>query len=122
MSDTRDEDKIIVITMRCIDSVAHFADIDRVECGICGEMTWLSANWRGRKIDKIVCKHCFEEGKYKDDDDDEDDSFNTTDVCLNDAIKLLRERYDVKGTDEEIRKRLIETMEEEIGQKINIVK
>jgi len=118
MNDSKSEDEIIVVTMRCIDSVAHFKDIDKVECGICGEMTWLSANWRGRKIDRIICKHCYDEGKYKDDDN----TTNVTEACINDAVKLVREYYNIQGTDEEIRKRMIEVMERKTGEKINIVK
>ena len=41
-----DDEKILVVTMRCIDIAASCSDIDKIKCGECGEMTWLSIYWR----------------------------------------------------------------------------
>lgn len=112
------EDEIIVITARCIDNVAHFDDIDKTQCEICGEMTWLSSSWRGRKIDKIICSHCFKNGKYQ----DEDSSTNITEACLNDAAKFMKKRYKLKNTDKEIKEKMIKVVEKNLGEKINVIK
>lgn len=115
---SKDEDQIIVVAARCIDVVAYSDDIDKGQCEECKEMVWLSANWRGKKIDKIICDHCFKMENYEDDDT----STNITEACLNDALKLARERFMMIGTDEDIKRRIIKIMEERIGKKINIIK
>lgn len=112
------KDEIIVITMRCIDMAASCDDIDKMQCAECGEMTWLSASWRGKKIDKIICKSCFEKEKYL----DGDYSANVTEECLDDAIKFVREHYGVAKTDKEIRERMVKIVERKLGKKINIIK
>lgn len=118
MNDNKDEDEIVVVTIRCIDSVAHFDDIDKAKCGICGEMTWLSANWRGRKIDNIICKNCFDDGEYI----DEDSTTNITESCINDAVKFIKERYGMTEKNKDIRKKMIAIVEEKLGKKINVIK
>lgn len=114
----KDKDKIIVITARCMDMTAYYDDMDKMPCSECGEMTWLSSSWRGRKIDKIVCGHCFEGEKYK----KGDYSANVTEECLNNAIKTIKEHYGRKETDKELKKQAIEILERQIGKKINIIK
>ena len=110
--------KIIVVTARCIDMAASCEDIDRVPCTECGEITWLSSSWRGKKIDKIVCGACFEKGKYK----NKDHSVNVTEECLNDAAKFVKENYGRSRSDKEVKKIMMDIMEKRIGRKINIEK
>lgn len=111
-----DDEKILVVTMRCIDIAASCSDIDKIKCTECGEMTWLSISWRGKKIDRTVCEKCFEkENKYK-----SDCSIYVTKNCLNDALKHLKEAENPRGTDEEIKKRMISYMERKMGVKISI--
>lgn len=112
------KDEIIVVTARCIDMTAYYDDIDKMPCSECGEMTWLSSSWRGKKIGKIVCGHCFEGEKYK----NRDYSANVTEECLNNAIKTIREHYGITKTDKELKKEAIEILEGQIGKKINIIK
>lgn len=114
----RYKDQIVVVTVRCMDMTAYYDDVDKIPCSECGEMTWLSSSWKGKKIDKIVCGHCFENGKYK----NTDYSANVTEECLNGATKRIRELYGLTETDKELRKRAIDIMEKQIGKKINIVK
>ena len=114
----KDKDNIIVVASRIIDTVAHCEIVDRGQCEECKEMVWLSVNWRGKKVDKIICDHCFKKENYEDDDF----STNITEACLNDAVKYVREHMGMRGTEEEIRKSIIKVMEERIGEKINIVK
>ena len=114
----KDKDNIIVVASRIIDTVAHSEIVDRGQCEECKEMVWLSVNWRGKKVDKIICDHCFKKENYEDDDF----STNITEACLNDAIKYVRTCMGMTGTDEEISKRIIKIMEERIGEKINIIK
>jgi hypothetical protein len=112
-----EEEEIIVVTTRCIDMAASCSDIDKIKCSECGEMTWLSSSWRGKRIDRAVCQHCFEgKDKYK----KSDYSAYVTNSCLNDALKQLKETVHPKGTDEAIKKRMIRYIEEAIGKKIAI--
>jgi hypothetical protein len=111
-----DKEEIIVITARCIDMAAFCDDSDKMPCIDCGEMTWLSSSWRGKKIDKIICEHCLV--KYS----DEDSSASVTEECLNNAIKFLRERFYTIETDQEITERTMKIMEKKFGKKINIIK
>lgn len=60
-----DKEEIIVVTKRCIDMAAHCENIDKIKCSKCGEMTWLSISWRGKKIDRAICQHCFENDEQK---------------------------------------------------------
>ncbi len=112
----KDDDEIIVVTARIIDTVAYFDDIDKRPCEKCGEMTWLSTNWRGRKIDKIICYHCFKKENNKEKD------FAVTEACIKDAVNVVKELNHMKETKKEIRKKLIKVMEEELGKKIDVIK
>lgn len=118
MSDKEETDKeeIIVVTMRCIDMAASCSDIDKIKCANCGEWTWLSVSWRGKRIDKAICEPCFEKEEYK----SRDISACITRECLDDVLKQLKEIYDLKGTDKNIKKRMIEHMEKKMGRKITI--
>lgn len=111
-----DKEEIIVITMRCIDVAASCSDIDKIKCEECGEMTWLSVSWRGKKIDRVVCKPCFEKDKYK----NSGYSACVSKRCLDDALKHLKLTENLDGTDEEIKKRMITYMEEKMGKKVTI--
>jgi hypothetical protein len=110
------KEEITVVTMRCIDMAASCSDIDKVKCSVCGEMTWLSSSWRGKKIDRAVCEPCFEDEKYI----HSDYTTYVTKSCLNDALKQLKDSYSIKGTDKDIKKRMIEHMEKKMGMKIII--
>lgn len=114
----KEKNEIVVVTARCMDISAYYDDIDKMPCSECGEMTWLTSSWRGRKIDKVICGHCFESGKFK----NIDYSANVTEECLNNAIKAIREHYGRTETDKELKKKAIEILEKQIGKKINIVK
>lgn len=112
-----DKEEIIVVTMRCIDMAASCSDIDKIKCAKCGEMTWLSSSWRGKKIDEAICEHCFEDKeKYK----NRDYSMCVTKSCLNDATKQLKESENLKGTEEDIKKRMIAYLEKKFGKKVTI--
>jgi hypothetical protein len=111
-----DKEEIIVVTMRCIDMAASCSDVDKIKCAECGEMTWLSSSWRGKKIDKAVCEHCFEKEKYK----NGDYSAYVTEACINYALEQIKEFCSQEGTDEDIKKRMIKYMEHKMGVKITI--
>lgn len=114
---SKDEDQIIVVTARCIDITAFSDDIDKGQCEECKEMVWLSPNWRGKKVDKIICDHCFKKENY----DKDDFHTNITEACLNNAMKFAKERLRMRGTDEDIKRGIIKIMEDRIGEKINII-
>ena len=112
-----EKDEIIVVTTRCIDMAASCSDIDKIKCADCGEMTWLSSSWRGKKIDRAVCDHCFEDKeRYK----NSDVSAYVTKRCLNDALKQLKDTCRLEGTDEDIKKKMVEYVEKKIGIKVTI--
>lgn len=102
----------VVVTVRCIDMANPSVDSDRVPCTDCGELTWISHNFRGQKIDKIICSKCFEKG-YQNNDNY---TACTKEQCIEDALDSLY-NCGVKVTREE----MIEVMEEKLGKKINIV-
>lgn len=109
-----EKDENVVITMRCIDMASPTSDIDKVPCSECGEITWISTSFRGKKIDKIICENCFfKSGKYK----DEDYYACVTEECLNDAFTVLESRG-IMTTKEE----MIMIVEEKIGKKLKIIK
>jgi hypothetical protein len=111
-----EKEEAIVVTVRCIDMTASCVDIDIAKCTECGEETWLSTSWREKKIDKIVCKHCFDKNYM-----DGDYSANITEECLNQVIKFVRERCSTTRPEKEIRKELIDMMQEKLGKQINII-
>lgn len=115
-SSETNKDEITVVTMRCIDMAASCSDIDKIKCSVCGETTWLSSSWRGKKIDRAICEPCFEKGKCINGD------YTTcvTKSCLNDALKQLKSSCNMKGTDADIKKRIMEYMEKKMGTKIVI--
>lgn len=103
----------VVVTMRCIDMLSPDPYVGKVPCAECGEMTWLSRNFKGQKIDKILCLKCFED-KYNGDDEY---VALAKEESIEDALKLL-ELSGIKTTREEI----IKVVENKIGKKIKIVK
>jgi len=112
------EDQVIVLTMRCIDMAPSSYDLEKRPCAECGEMTWLSGSWRGKKVDKIVCTECFYKSKeYK----NGDYTANVTEECLEDAKNWARRNLSTKKTDEEIKARMIEIMENKTGKKLKII-
>ena len=114
----KDKEEIIVVTARCTDVAASCGDIDKVPCTGCGEMTWLSNSWRGKKIDKIICVHCFKNSeKYK----GSDCSANVTERCISDAVEWAKKNHCPERTRKEIREEMIRIMEEKMGRKIKIV-
>lgn len=109
-----EKDENVVITMRCIDMSSPTSDIDKVPCSECGEITWISTSFRGKKIDKIICEKCFfKSGKHK----DKDYYACVTEECLNDAFTVLESRG-INTTKEE----MVRRMEEKIGKKLKIVR
>lgn len=105
------KDKTIVVTMRCIDMVYPTANIDKVKCNKCGEMTWISQSFRGKNIDEIICEKCFFE--YG---NNEDFCAVITEACIDEAINCIENIYGEKYTREE----MLRTMEDKIGKKIII--
>jgi hypothetical protein len=114
--DNEEKEEIIVVTMRCINMAASCSDIDKIKCAECGEMTWLSSSWRGKRIDKAVCEQCFEIERYK----KRDYSTCVTKSCLNDALEQVKDTCIIRGTDEDIKKRMVSYIEKKMGVKITI--
>ena len=115
----KDKEEIVVVTKRCVDMAAYCDDIDKVPCADCGEMTWISSSWRGKKVDRVVCMNCFESSeKYKGDDC----SGNVTEKCLSDVIEWVKKHHYPERTDKEIGEEIIRVMEGVMGKKINIIK
>lgn len=111
---TIEKDQNVVITMRCIDMASPTSDVDKVPCSECGEITWISTSFRGKKVDKIICESCFfKSGKHK----DEDYHACVTEECLNEAFVTLESRG-IKTTKEE----MVRRMEERVGKKLKIVR
>lgn len=115
-----DEDQVVVIAVRCIDMAPYSHDIiGKVSCSECGEMTWLSSSWKGKKIDKIICMKCFYKSKeYK----SGDYAACVTEECLEDAKDWARRNLNTKKTDEEIKAKMVEIVEGEIGKELKIVR
>ena len=114
-----DEDQVVVLTMRCIDMAPSIDNIEKVPCSECGEMTWLSGSWKGKKIDKIVCIKCFYKSKeYK----SGDYTASVTEECLEEAKDYAKRNLNIeKLTDKEIKTEIVVTVEEEIGKEIKII-
>lgn len=112
----RNKEEIVVVTVRCIDMAARCADVDKVKCSDCGEMTWLSPSWRGRNIDRIVCEPCFSKVKYGNDGC----KAYITKRCLNDALEELKNILHLEGGDDDIKKEMIYLMERRMGKKIEV--
>jgi hypothetical protein len=112
------KDEIVVVTMRCIDMAASRSDVDKIRCAECGEMTWLSISWRGKKIDRIICESCFKNRKYK----NSDYSACVTEECLEEAVESVRDNYGETTPDKDIKKRMIKIVEEKLGKKVKIIK
>lgn len=113
------KDQIAVITMRCINMAPSGCDVEKRPCTKCGEMTWLSSSWKGKKIDKIICAECFyKSNEYKGDDH----SVNVTEECLEEAKNWAKSRLNIKKTDEEIKSEMMKIMEDKIGKKLTITR
>lgn len=114
-----DEDQIVVLTIRCIDMAPSSDDVKKAPCSTCGEMTWLSSSWKGKKIDKIICSECFYKSKeYK----NGDYSASVTEECLEGAKDWVRRNLNLENlTDKEIKAGIVEVMEGEIRKEIKII-
>lgn len=120
MKNESDKDQMIVITTRCIDMAPPDHDVKKEKCQECGEMVWLSSQWNGKKIDKIICAVCFHESKEY---ESGDYIASVTDECLEDAKDWVRRNLNVGAIDDnEIRKKMIEVVESSIGKKLNVVR
>ncbi len=53
------EDEIAVVTVRVIDHANPLPGTWTIPCDDCGELTWISDTWKNKKINRVVCKHCF---------------------------------------------------------------
>lgn len=106
-----------VITVRCID-MAPYDGVEKRLCSRCGEMTWLSNHWEGKRIDNIICEKCF----YNSEEYDKKDfSTKVTKECLESAISTIKRRCNLTDTDEEIKDKLMRIFEKKIGKKIEII-
>ena len=105
------EDKTIVVTARVIDFANPVPGAWTIPCDECGELTWISGLWKDKKIDKIVCEHCWFKN-YK----NGDNVACTTEEIIQLALKTIRDRG-INVTRWEI----IETLEFKIGKEIKIV-
>ncbi len=106
-----EEDIIVVMTVRCIDMAATTENIDKIPCTECGEMTWISTSFRGKKIDKIVCKPCYDKIYHN-----EKEYFAcTTQECLDEAFEWAKQ-HGINITKEE----MVMKMEDNIGKSIKI--
>lgn len=105
------EDKTLLITMRVIDLANHVAGTWTKPCDECGELTWISDIWKGKQIDRVVCKPCwltkYKEGDYV---------ACTNEETIQQALEVLRGRG-INVTREDI----IEKLEIEIGKEIKVV-
>lgn len=109
-----EDDRQVIITMRCIDMASPTSGTIKVPCSECGEMTWLSAPSRKIKFDKIMCERCFfKSGKHK----YKDYQGCVTEECINDALEALGRRG-IKTTKEE----MIRRMEEYIEKELKVIK
>jgi hypothetical protein len=111
------EGKITVVTVRCIDMTAPFSDNWRRSCDLCGEMTWVSASWKGKKIDRIMCEHCWS-ANYK---DKEEINICVTKASLNEFREWSKRYYGSGNSKRLTMKDVIKMIEMKTGKKIKIV-
>lgn len=111
---TSNEDERLVITVRCIDMATPKTEVDKIPCSECGEMTWISTSFRGKKIDRAVCEPCFfGNDRYK----NENYFACVTQECIDEAFAwAIRSGYNVT------KEHMIKKMEDKIGKKIKVVK
>lgn len=115
-----EKDEIVVITVRCIDMASPHNDSDKIKCGVCGEMTWVSHSWRGKKIDKIICEKCF----YNSEEFKKDEfKANVTSKSLQEYTDWARQYYHIPSfiTDEEIKNDILRKFGKKIGKDIKII-
>lgn len=105
------EDKIAVVTMRVIDFANPVPGTWTIPCDECGELTWISGIWKDKKIDQVVCKHCFFE-KYKDAD--------YTACAFEKNIEQALEWFRGRGMDV-TREELIKNIEVKLGKGMKII-
>lgn len=103
-----------VVTVRCIDMAAPFVDTWKRVCDMCGEMTWISASWIGKKIDKVICEPCW--FLYCKDEND-------INICITKAnLEEFREWSKIYyGYEKVTIKEAVKMMEMKTGKKIKIV-
>lgn len=104
------EDKTMVVILRVIDRVNPAPGTWTIPCNECGELTWISRIWKDKKIDRVVCGHCFSK-KWK----DKECVACTTEEIIQLALETLRGRGVIVTREE-----LIESLEMKIGKEIVI--
>lgn len=107
-----EKEEMAVVTIRCIDMPVPHVDSWKRKCDICGEMTWISASWKGKQVDKVVCEPCWF-ANYK---DREDYNIYITQKNLDEFLEWC-ERNNKKSSKEEA----IRLMELRTGKKIKIL-
>lgn len=105
------EDEICVVTARVIDLANPVPGTWTIPCDNCGELTWISAMWKNKKIARVLCEPCFF-GKHK----DGDYTACAFEKNIEQAIEWFRGRG-VGVTREE----LISGIENKIGKKMRII-
>ncbi len=105
------ENKTMVITMRVIDLANPSPGAWTIPCDECGELTWISGLWKEKKMDRVVCGHCWLT-KYK----DRDYVACTNEETIRLALNVLRGRG-INVT----REKLIKDLENKIGKQITII-
>lgn len=116
MKNKEDIEEIVVVTMRCIDLGTAVYESDKVVCSECGEMTFISSSWRGKIISKIICKQCFDKNYHG-------TKFHAsiTEDCLNEAVDHVIKRFGYHMTREDIKKKMLDIVEEKLGKNIDVV-
>lgn len=108
-----EKEEIAVVTIRCIDMSTPHVDSWKRKCDICDEMTWISASWKGKQIDKVICEPCWF-ANYK---DKKDYSICVTEKNLDEFLEWCK-RHNNKSTKEEA----IGLMELRTGKIIKIIR
>lgn len=105
------ENKTAVVTKRVIDLANPLPGTWTKPCDDCGELTWISGLWKNKKIDQVLCEHCWLT-KYK----DGDYVACTNEETIQLALKVLRD-----GGMNVTREEIIENLEMKIGREIKII-
>lgn len=124
MEENKEKEKeITVVTVRCIDMVAPHIDSWKRVCSMCGFDTWISASWKDKRIDRIVCEPCYLTN-YKDRDDV---NICVTEKNIDEFLEWTERYYGKRSTREEairfMELKLSEWKKTRVGiKKIKIVK
>lgn len=104
------DDKTMVVTLRVIDRANPTPGTWTIPCDECGELTWISRIWKGKKIDRVVCEPCFSK-KWK----DKEYVLCTTEEIIQLALETLRGKGVIVTREE-----MIENFEMKTGKEIKI--